>query len=93
MEEKNVMYNLITPYRCKLCNQDMLFFETRKNTLIDYKQFISSANTLSETIEKLGQRNIKYLKCIRCGRHFIIDWTNGWPEPLLDRSALKQFGI
>ena len=87
------MYSLITPYKCKYCDQDMLFFLTKKNTVIDYRAYLKNANTLSETIEDLSKRKIRYIKCICCGNVSIIDWSNGWPEQLTDVEKLKAFGV
>lgn len=87
------MYHVITPYRCKLCNQDMLFFVTKNNKLIDYKWFLNNGYTLSETKEELGKRKIKFIKCIYCGKTHIIDWTHGWPEQVTDYNVFKNFGL
>ena len=91
--KKKKMYSLISPYKCKLCGQDMLFFVTASNTLIDYKAFILQARSLEETKMYLEKRNIRYIKCVCCDKYFIIDWSNGWPEQLLDRNILNTFGI
>lgn len=91
--EKNLLYRRINPYKCKVCGQEMLFFETKHKTLIDYKPFLDNAFTLSEMKHAIETRKIKYIRCICCGRSFIIDWTNGWPEQLTDREALKKFGL
>ena len=88
-----ILYHLIHPYRCPICNEDLLFFTTKTNKIIDYKHILSNANTLSDTITFLGSRNIKHFKCIKCNKEFIIDWSKGWPEPLTDREALKKFGV
>ena len=90
---KQQMYELISPYKCKICGQDMLFFTTTGNTIIDYKEFFNRGNTLSEMKSYLGKRNIRFLKCICCDRLFIIDWTNDWPEQVIDRSVLSKFAI
>lgn len=88
-----LMYHLIQPYKCPACNQEMLFFTTKDNKVIDYKRFISNANTLDETIKYLGKRDIRFIKCIQCGKTYIIDWTDGWPKPLTERKKLKEFGV
>ena len=33
------------------------------------------------------------LKCINCGKTFIMDWRQGYPIPLQDRETLRQFGV
>ena len=91
--EKNLLYKLISPYKCKVCGQDMLFFETIYNKLIDYKPFLDNGYSLDEMKRIIETRKIKYIRCICCGKSFIIDWTNGWPEQLIDREALKKFGL
>ena len=65
MENKQ-LYSLITPYRCPICNQDMLFFASSNNRIIDYKKFISYGKSLSEMKAYLEKRDIKFLKCIAC---------------------------
>ena len=60
--EIKTLYKLITPYRCKICGQDMLFFTTPSGTIIDYKEFLNRGNTLSEMKTYLEKRNIKALK-------------------------------
>ena len=87
------LYHLITPYRCKLCGQDMLFFETKRGTLIDYKPFISKGYSLEQMISFLESKGVKFLYCTRCQRSFIIDWRNGWPEQLIHLNPLKEFGV
>ena len=86
-----LLYHRITPYRCKICNQDTLFFETAYGTVIDYKNFLNCAISREDMISKIERKEIRFLKCIQCQRSFLIDWTNGWPEQLLDASALKKF--
>lgn len=88
-----IMYNLIKPYRCKVCGQDMLFFENKKQMLIDYKGFLDDDFTLSEMKRNIENRGVRYLRCIQCGRSFIIDWSHGWPEQLMDMNAIRRFGV
>lgn len=85
--------SLITPYKCKVCGQDMLFFETRRKTLIDYKRFLDNGYTLSDMKNSIAKDNIRFLRCIQCGRSFIIDWTHGWPEQLMDINAINKFRV
>ncbi len=87
------LYHLITPYKCPQCHQDMLFFTTKNDRIIDYKKFIDSGKSLDETKEYLAINNIRFLKCIYCDRSYIIDWTNRWPVPLIDVKKLKAFGV
>lgn len=88
-----LLYKRINPYRCKICGQEMLFFETKYNKLIDYKRFLDNANALDEMKQKIEKRGIKYIRCICCGKSFIIDWSNGWPEQLTDKEVMKNFGL
>lgn len=88
----NIMYDIIKPYKCPNCGQDMLFFETRNNTVIDYKAFLSLAKSISETKEFLEKRDVKHFKCVYCDSKYIIDWTTGWPTPIVDKEKLRQFG-
>lgn len=93
MESLKPMYEIIKPYKCPKCNEDMLFFETKHNTIIDYKSILSLAKTASECKQYLEKRDIKHFKCIYCGGIFLIDWTKNWPYPLTDINVIKQFGI
>ena len=87
------LYKLITPYKCKVCGQDMLFFTNNRGTIFDYKEFLNRRNTLPEMKRYLEKRDIKYLKCICCDKLYIIDWSHGWPEQITDGSILKEFGV
>lgn len=88
------MCSIITPYRCSKCGQDMLFFTTNGNILVDYKKlFVNNMMTMSEIKEYLAKKKVKYMKCIGCNTTYIIDWTNGYPYPLLDANVLNKFGV
>lgn len=76
------MCSIRAPYRCPKCGQDMLFFVTDRNTLVDYKELMANAATSFDVKSNLYKRNIKYIKCICCNEYHIIDWTHGLPEPL-----------
>jgi len=91
--EKKTMYELIHPYRCKNCGQDMLFFTTNSGTVIDYKEFFNRGNTLSEMKRYLERRNIGFLKCLCCNKLYIIDWTDDWPQQVIDKKVPREFGI
>lgn len=91
MEMKN-MCNRITPYRCPKCGNDLLFFETKFNKIIDYKGLMDKSFILPEIKEYLGTKGVKYIRCISCKESFIIDWSNGYPVPLIDKNKLKSFG-
>ena len=88
----NDMINLITPYKCNECNQEMLFFFTKRNTLIDYKALFKRFNTSIELKEYLQNKDIINFKCVSCGKEFIIDLRRGYPVPLYDNTLLQQFG-
>ena len=85
--------NIITPYKCKQCGQDMLFFVTANNTLIDYKALISKGYSINDIKHLLETKNIRFIKCISCNKSYIIDWTNTYPVQLLDKNSLKKFGV
>lgn len=88
-----LLYKLLTPYRCKICGEDMLFFQTARNTLIDYKPFLDNALSIYDLRDFLESKHVKYLRCLHCNKSFIIDWSEGWPQQLIDPSKLKDFGI
>lgn len=87
------MYHIIKPYRCQVCNQDMLFFLTANNVLIDYKGLFGRTKNLYKIRQYLEQRRIKYIKCLSCNKIYIIDWTQRYPTQLLDKSCLEKFGV
>lgn len=87
----NNMCRILAPYTCKNCGQDMLFFTTSNNTLIDYKRLLSVGG-IYELKHYLESRSIRGIKCLICNKEYVIDWTKGYPEPLLDKDVLKQFG-
>lgn len=91
--DNKLMYKLISPYRCKQCGQDMLFFTSSNGTVIDYKEFLNRGIPLSEMKRYLEKRNIKFIKCICCDKLYIIDWSHGWPEQVTDINILRSFGI
>lgn len=93
MMQMNEMCKRITPFKCKKCGGDMLFFETKNKVLIDYKELLGHGNGLPEVKHYLENKNVTYLKCISCDRYFIIDWTSGYPTQLTDREALNKFGV
>lgn len=84
---------LIEPYKCKICNQDTLFFVTKTNMLIDYKYLITHKLNKYGIVNYLKDKNVKFIKCINCNRLFIIDWYDSYPAQLLDKSKLKRFNI
>ena len=87
------MCTLRTPYRCKKCNQDMLFFTTADNMLIDYKGLMTKGRDIFDIKEYLYKKRVRYLKCISCGDISIIDWSCSYPEQLKDREAIDKFGV
>lgn len=88
------MCRIITPYRCKECGQDMVFFLTNNNTLLDYKGLIvDQANSLYDLRRYLESKSIRFMKCLACNKTYIIDWTNEYPVQLTDKSVLNKFGV
>lgn len=90
---KKIMCNLITPYRCKECNQDMLFFITPNNTLLDYKKIFDTYQNLQGIRNFLYTKNIRFIKCLVCNKSYIIDWTSGYPTQLMNKKDLEKFGV
>lgn len=90
MEE---MCTYITPYKCKICGGELLFFETDRHTLIDYKYLFMRSDSKDTLINRLRNKHIKFIKCLQCNRSYIIDWTNGYPQQLMNKKALTKFGI
>ncbi len=88
-----LLCKVMTPYRCQYCNQDMLFFTTKNNILIDYKGcFVNKVMSSYELKKYLENKRVRYLKCIACGKISIIDWSNPYPVQLKDKNILKKFG-
>ena len=90
----NEICKIVPYYRCPKCGQEMLFFTTRKHTLIDYKGLmLQNSRTLPDIKEYLGDKDIKYFKCLGCNQLYIIDWSNHFPKPLTQKSELAKFGV
>lgn len=87
------MCSYVTPYRCSKCGEDVLFFVTSDNHLIDYKVMLDRGYSIYQLKEYLAERRVKFIKCLSCGQSFIIDWSNGFPVQLLDKNILKEFGV
>lgn len=90
---EKIMCNLISPYRCKECNQDMLFFITSNNNLLDYKGVFGKYKNIQGIKDFLYTKNIKFIKCLVCNKSYIIDWTSGYPTQLINKEYLEKFGI
>ena len=83
----------LVPYKCKYCHQNMLFFTTKNNILIDYKGcFVNKMMSSHELKTYLENKMVIYLKCIACGKISIIDWRDPYPAQLTDKNILKNFG-
>ena len=87
------MCKFIDSYKCNVCNNDTLFFVTKRNTLIDYKNLIRNTIGINDMISFLEDRDIQYIKCLNCNKKYLIDWRNKYPENMTDSDALKDFGI
>lgn len=87
------MCSLRTPYRCINCNQDMLFFTTNKNILVDYKGLMSDGRDVWDVKKYLKPKKVRKFKCMSCGSVFTIDWTNSFPEPILEELALNKLKV
>lgn len=88
------MVELLKPYKCKKCGQEMLFFLTKNNTLIDYKALmVDYSYTLMDIKKYLEDKNICFIKCLSCNKTYIIDWTDGYPVPLIDETILNKFRV
>jgi len=86
------MVKLLRPYRCTNCSQDMLFFVTKRGTLINYRE-LAEKRTLNELKECLYKSNIVAMKCMVCSKTYTIDWRDKWPKPLVDEGELSRFGV
>ena len=87
------MCTVLTPYKCEKCRQEMIFFTTNGNILIDYKKLFEKQMTKDQIREFLAKKGVKYIKCIGCNSLYIIDWTKGFPYQLMDKSLLDKFGV
>ena len=83
----------IKPYICKCCNQEMLFFCTKNNMMLDYKMLLDKGYTIYELKKILQEKDVRCFKCITCNKTYIIDWSNGYPVPLLDHNKLESFAL
>ena len=86
------MYDIIEPYICPNCGNNVIVFETRKNTSIDYKSILRGGISASEMKQELQKRSVKGFRCLYCGHRFLIDYTKVWPSPLYRTSeSIKYF--
>lgn len=84
------MCEYVKPYKCKICQQEMLFFMAKNGTLFDYKK-IYGRKTPSEVESYLREQNIIGIKCIICDKSFIMDWRYKYPEMLVDDDCINKF--
>lgn len=86
------MYSLITPYKCNICNGELVFVTDTQAT-IDYKRvIIQNQFNRQEFYNLLAKHGVDYLKCNTCGRQFYIDWSdNKWPEAIIQEDKLIEF--
>ena len=90
----NEMCRIVPHYRCPKCGQDMLFFVTKRQTLIDYKGLIpQNTRMLPDVKNYLEDKNVRCFKCLSCNHLYIIDWSDHFPKPLTDKSQLAKFGV
>lgn len=80
------------PYICKNCGDEMLFFVTgNPNYIIDYKNLFYREQTCKKIYDVVSRNNVSYIKCLACGKKFIIDWSNKFPEQLVNRESIQKF--
>lgn len=84
------MCKLLIPYKCKICNS-LLYFLDCNNMLIDYNNLYSKFNYSADLKDYISKRRVKYIKCINCNKEFIIDFSNTWPEQLMNKFLLDKF--
>ena len=73
------MCTTIKPYVCTDCQQEMLFFNTRENVLLDYKKLFNRYTDSYELKKYLYPQNITKLRCFVCRKEYFIDWRRGYP--------------
>lgn len=93
MPEKINMCTLHNPCRCKDCGNELLFFTTARNTLIDYKALFANGRTSPEIYRELQDSKVRLIRCIVCNKSYIIDWSNKFPEQLTNREGLAKFWV
>ena len=87
------LYHVITPYKCKICHNDSLYFIGKDKNLLPYKDYFKISSSAQHLVANLAMHGVDYLRCMHCNLSFIIDWTKGWPEQLVDMKILRQFGV
>lgn len=86
------MCRMREPYRCAKCGNEMLFFVTSYNRLIDYKKFYQKHNQSCYRFrDAIMHYDPKYLKCMCCNKLYLIDWTTGFPVQVTDKSIVSKF--
>jgi hypothetical protein len=87
------MCKLNNPCTCKECGNNMLFFLTDRNTLIDYSRLFSNGATSPKIYRELQKVNVRFIKCLVCNKCYLIDWSEKFPKQLIDRKTLNKFGV
>ena len=87
-----VMCKTITPYICKKCGEEMLFFVTgNPNYIIDYKNLFFKEQTSDRIYNIASENDVSYIKCLVCNKKYIIDWSNKFPEQMTNRKDISKF--
>ena len=81
-----------TPYKCKICGEEMLFFVTSNpRYIMDYKYLFFKFQTSGKIYDILSKNEIRYIKCLGCGNKHLIDWSKKFPEQLVDTNSINKF--
>lgn len=79
------------PTFCNFCNSNTIDIFNQYNSAINYFDIIKNSCNKADIISQLNNRKyLAYMKCIRCGRVYIIDWEQDIPRPLYDERIENQ---
>jgi hypothetical protein len=76
---------------CPDCGTDTMEIYNMYNKPIGYPAMVRNFST-SQVLEFLNQEKypLSYIKCTKCNRTYLINWTDGLPKPLFDTDIIHS---
>lgn len=82
---------IIGPTYCEDCGSDSIDIYNMYNKPIGYPAMVRNFGA-EDVINLLNQEKypLAYMKCSRCNKIYVIDWSRGIPRPLRDPSVIHS---